>query len=380
MSGPEFNARVLRTGAYERLPDLASPVGVIDNGRVGWLVLAPFWILLTLADMVRELALWKLVSAEVLAIAGSRSVLSTLVWASVSFIALGIADRLPLRGLKEIAYCSAAGIILALTANYLQSVFSCYPFPSLDCSVQRRFAGFLFTLPTSILITINLIVVGYAMSFGRRHREREERKSRLEAAATGARLTALDIQLRPHFLFNTLQSVTTLMHRDVAAAEMMLERLQVLLRHSFEADAPQLVPLRSEFAILEAYVAIEKVRYGDRLQLTMTAPPEAENALVPRFLLQPLVENAIRHVVAIRGRVRVDVQARLVGERLLLTVSDDGTGLSESGTGSGGVGLENVRARLATLYGSGADLTLGDRPGLGLTVTISVPRSRWSLT
>jgi two-component system LytT family sensor kinase len=212
-----------------------------------------------------------------------------------------------------------------------------------------------------------------------RHREEEIRADRLSADLVRAQLDALAVQLRPHFLFNTLQSVATLMHRDVAAAQEMLARLRLLLERSTRAAEAQELPLSEEMELLRLYAGIESVRFGDRLRVEVAMGPGTETALVPHLLLQPLVENAVRHAVARVGAGRIEVRAGAGGEPPVLTleVRDNGGGLAPGWQeGPEGVGLANTRARLATLSGSRHRFELESRPGEGLTVRIRIPLRR----
>lgn len=199
---------------------------------------------------------------------------------------------------------------------------------------------------------------------------RESRERQIEA--TRLALENLRAQLQPHFLFNTLQSISTLIHRDQAAADRMLTDLSELLRLSLRSSASQEVPLREELVFLDRYLDIMRVRFGDRLVIDVTADAAVRDALVPSLVLQPIVENAITHGMADRPDVgRVAVRARRNGSALWLEVSDDGPGLSASAHDGNGIGLANTRERVARLYGAaGAVDLLTDH---GLTVRISIP-------
>ncbi|QDV05543.1 putative sensor-like histidine kinase [Planctomycetes bacterium Poly30] len=210
------------------------------------------------------------------------------------------------------------------------------------------------------------------------------RALRLEARLAEAKLTALQGQLRPHFLFNALNSCLVLVQENPAAAERMLRRISELLRRSLESDERGVVPLHEELDVVELYLGIERTRFADRLRTHVDVTGEALEAEVPAWLLQPLVENAIRHGLAprreggqlwIRGR-RTDS----VEQRLLLIVEDDGVGLEVGASAgrtvqTGGVGLENARARLEAIYGANATLELGPRTGGGTRLEIELPAS-----
>jgi len=205
----------------------------------------------------------------------------------------------------------------------------------------------------------------HAIEYYRESRERELETTRLA-------LENLRAQLQPHFLFNTLQSISTLIHRDAAAADRMLTDLSELLRLSLRSSASQEVPLREELGFLDRYLDIMRVRFGDRLRILVDAAGDVRDALVPSLVLQPIVENAITHGMADRPDVgHVSVRARRNGPALWLEVSDDGPGLAAPAGNGNGIGLANTRERVARLYGtSGSVDFLTDR---GLTVRISIP-------
>jgi signal transduction histidine kinase len=222
----------------------------------------------------------------------------------------------------------------------------------------------------------------------RREAAFEAHSARLQAQLAEARLDALRRQLDPHFLFNTLNAVSALVERDPRGVRRMIGQLSDLLRHSMDdAPAPE-VPLRQELGLLERYVDIMRVRFDDQLAIGTRADPRALDALVPNMILQPLVENAIRHGVERRadgGRVEVD--ALLDGDTLVLRVRDDGPGVAAwapappaaaspggpAAGGGGGVGLRNTAARLAQLYGDRHRLSLAPDPGGGTVAEVRLP-------
>jgi two-component system, LytTR family, sensor kinase len=192
-------------------------------------------------------------------------------------------------------------------------------------------------------------------------------------------LQALQRQLHPHFLFNTLNGISALMHRDVQAADRMLVRLSDLLRMALDRRSAQEVPLTNDLEFLAKYLEIEQARFGDRLAVRFDIDPETLDALVPNLLLQPLVENSVRHAVAARSEGGfVEVVARRAGDVLELKVRDNGPGLPKERTSSPprGVGLTNTRSRLEHLYGASQRLQFSETPGGGLTVTVVVPFRR----
>ncbi len=221
-----------------------------------------------------------------------------------------------------------------------------------------------------------LVAIVHALDYHRESQEREITAAQLQTQLAEAQLEALQRQLHPHFLFNTLNTISALMHRDVHAADEMLVQLSDLLRLTLDRIGTQQVPLTDEVDFLRKYLEIEQTRFGDRLQVNIDVEPEVLDAPVPNLILQPLVENALRHGIGPRVGVGcVDVNARQVGGTLVLTVRDNGIGLSPDKMHAfhSGVGLSNTRSRLENLYGGRHRFEFQTPPGGGLLVTIVVP-------
>jgi two-component sensor histidine kinase len=239
------------------------------------------------------------------------------------------------------------------------------PFPGRG-GIFRR-AGFHF--PIYWLIAS----AAHALVFYRRSQERERRALALSASLSRARLEALKMQLQPHFLFNALNAIAALVHSDPEAADEMLAALSDFLRLTLESVGEQEVPLRRELEFVERYLAIEQVRFGDRLRVTFDIPPETASALVPALILQPLVENAVRHGLEPRpGPGRIEIRAWIENGELYLAVRDDGPGLPVGTPLREGVGLANTRARLRELHGPAGRLDLRDARD-GLLVVVALP-------
>jgi LytS/YehU family sensor histidine kinase len=180
------------------------------------------------------------------------------------------------------------------------------------------------------------------------------------------------MQLHPHFLFNTLNTIAGLMREDLEAADLMLAKLAELLRHTFETADIQELPLDRELQFLDTYLTIQRTRYGDRLHLSVTATEDARKMLVPSLILQPLVENAIRHGIAEKpGPGRVDLDARLADGRLVIAVTNEGPGLPA--TIREGYGIRNTRSRLQALYGPLAAFSLTPQAGGGARAVLHLP-------
>jgi len=207
--------------------------------------------------------------------------------------------------------------------------------------------------------------------------ERERRAAELEARLTSAKLQALRMQINPHFLFNTLNSIATLVYVNPRAADEMLGDLSELLRRSLDSMEEQEVPLAQELEFIGAYLSIEQKRFGARLQLERSVPDELMKALVPALILQPLVENAIRHgIEQQRGPGLILIQAKQENKHLHLTVRDNGRGLPGADLNSSerrGIGLANTQARLQGLYGQDQRFSFVRAEPQGCRVDIHLP-------
>ncbi|MBK7140760.1 MAG: histidine kinase [bacterium] len=234
----------------------------------------------------------------------------------------------------------------------------------------------IWMLPWSIFIYSGIVAVYYALDYYRQYNERELRASKLEAELTRAQLDTLHTQLQPHFLFNTLNSISVLMRKgEIDTAQRMLNRLSELLRHVLAKGGTQVIPLETELEIVKGYLEIEQVRFGDRLQVEMQIDDSALKAQVPSFVLQTLVENAVRHGLAQKsgiGHIRVTTMRN--GESLTLKVEDDGVGLATPSQSRGeGVGLRSTRTRLAALYGEQHHFSLSTPPTGGTIALLEIP-------
>jgi signal transduction histidine kinase len=226
-------------------------------------------------------------------------------------------------------------------------------------------------LDRELLVYWIIVVVSHAVGYYQRYREGELRASQ-------AQLQALKMQLHPHFLFNALHSISSLVHTDPEAADKMIARLGDFLRLTLDSAAAQEVPLRQELEFLNCYLDIERTRFRDRLTTEIHADPQVLDCVVPNLILQPIVENAIRHGVSQRAaHGHVEVRAARAGQSLRLEVRDNGRGLPEGATTGrakpGGVGLANTRARLQQLYGGNYRFELQNAPEGGAVVTLELP-------
>jgi sensor histidine kinase YesM len=236
------------------------------------------------------------------------------------------------------------------------------------------FRPLLGTFPFDLLMYGVIVSVSHAIDYYRKYHERTVHTLELEKHLAEARLQALLRQLKPHFLFNTLNGIASLMHSDVNAADRMLVRLAELLRLTMGHPGQPLTRLQEEIAFIEKYLEIERIRFRDRLSVEITVDPAALDAQVPSLILQPLVENAIRHGIEPHARLgRIEITARREPGVVVLTVRDNGAGEPPGGFTREGIGLGNTRARLRELYGERHRFELANHPEGGLVVRLSLP-------
>ena len=300
-------------------------------------------------------------------------------WAIMTPVVIVLSRRLarvrPLAALAGVHVGPA--LLVAFSAAALEGVLKSV----LGVELQPR------TMADSVLAniktygTFNLFVyamiagIHYAIAFSREARERERSAARLETALVQARLDTLAAQIQPHFLFNTLHAISQLVLEDPARANQMITRLSTLLRHGFHGGNGEEPTLADEIELLDHYVAIQEIRFGDRLAVSFDLDPTVLRARVPSLLLQPLVENAIRLGTATRtDQTRVTISAIRRDAWLRIEVRDNGPGLSRGAVPAGnGVGVANVRERLAQRYGSAQRFALEDAAGGGAIAIIEVP-------
>jgi len=240
-------------------------------------------------------------------------------------------------------------------------------------------------LDWSLMVYAVIVGVAHAIAFNHESQQRKLRAAQLETQVVEARLKTLQAELHPHFLFNTLHAISTLVHRDPESADRMISRLSDLLRITFDRSGEAKVSLKDEIDFLQKYLDIEQTRFQDRLRVSVTIEPDALDGEVPRMILQPIVENAIKHGIAGRhGGDCVQISAGLTraadadgGGRLWMQVRDNGGGL-QVGTLRAlrtGVGLANTRDRLDCLYGRHYRLEFSDRDGLSVLMEIPFQRA-----
>ena len=307
-----------------------------------------------------------------------RNLIDWYVFAFLSMPALWLARRIPIEradwGRRVTIHAAASAVFslswMALRALVLQLTEGGHVVTFTEAFTHALVATFFFN------VAVYCVVAGYGhtVNYYRKFQERELRASELETRLAQARLQALQMQLNPHFLFNTLHAISSLMHKNVDAADQMLTRLSDLLRHALESTDRQVVPLREELDFLKRYLEIEQTRFGPRLAVRYDIAQDTLEAEVPNLILQPLVENAIRHgIEPMSSAGQIELYGRREAGMLLLQVQDNGKGLPPGAPLDEGVGLGNTRARLQQLYGTGHRLDAGNRPEGGFSVRLAIP-------
>jgi len=289
-----------------------------------------------------------------------------LLWALVLPLVLVLVRRFPLFApfrFRALGVHVLAGVALSLVHGMVNGALYwtvMTPYRRADVPMLAAMTGITSQFLFLNLVTFGALVgAGHAMTFAARLRDRERAAARLEQAVTAARLDALRMELNPHFLFNTLNAISGLvMNAERDTAVRMLARLGDLLRMTLDRGGTHLVPLRRELELVQLHLEIEQVRFRDRLSVRIEPDPATLDIPVPTLILQPLVENAIRHGVSpTPGSGQVTVRSRQAAGRLVLEVEDSGPGFPAEWAAPGrGVGVANVRARLAELYGTSATL------------------------
>ena len=288
------------------------------------------------------------------------------IWAALTPVVVALARRWPLsadRLWRRVPLHLVLSVIVAIVKVTLEGwvrewLFGVRPYLLIN------------NIALQVLIYWALVAAVQALDQYGRSRERA---AAMEMRLREAQLDLLRAQLRPHFLFNALNAISELVHEDPERADRMIDHLSELLRASIDAGDRQLATLDEELRLVEHYLAIQRVRFGDRLTVIVDAPPETRAVRVPHLMLQPLVENALVHGVGPRaagGTIRI--AAERADDRLILTIDDDGVGLGAAAPADG-VGLSNTRARLASLFGRDASLQLAGRPEGGARLSLAVP-------
>jgi len=309
------------------------------------------------------------------------------VWAILSPLVFRFSRRFPIElrplNVRNLllyfpALISFAGIHQVIHLAVLWSITPRWrqKYPALTDCYRAYFAfGFYIDLIIALLIVIAVHALLYYQSF----RASELAQSSLKTDLAQAQLRALKMQLHPHFLFNTLHSISSLVLEDPPKANSMIARLGDFLRLTVDNSDQQLVTLKEETEFLRCYLDIEQVRFGDRLTVTFELEPQTLSAQVPHLILQPVVENAIQHAIAPRStRGHINIEAKRLNSLLRVAISDNGPGISSNANlpWKQGVGLTNVRTRLQQIYGPDFRFELMNANDGGLTAVMEIPFER----
>jgi two-component system LytT family sensor kinase len=298
-------------------------------------------------------------------------------WAALTPIALRLAARFPLQRPNLLHAIAAHGVASAIGALANLAIFALAAPVIGATQVEPTWLGtFSRLLGTTFLLNLPvywiIVAAAHVERLVRTARERDRRQLRLEAQLADARLQALRAQLQPHFLFNALNTISVLMHENVESADRILLQLSALLRRSLDSSEAPEVTLGEEVGFVESYLQIEQARFGERLSYRVLVPEQLLEARVPTLILQPLVENALRHGIATRaGPGRVEISAERRGDVLRLSVSDDGRGLPQDATER--VGLANTRARLRLHHADRQRFELRNADAGGVIAQIELP-------
>ena len=284
-------------------------------------------------------------------------------------------DRKPRR--PVVLHHIAVATTMAVTYGSVMMAAVSYKQPVHFATPGAVLRSYIFFIPFGIAIYATIAAIGFALDFHAKLRERELQASQLQARLTEAQLGALRMQLQPHFLFNTLNTIAMLVREgDTQTSVRMLARLSDLLRHLLDDEGDQEVPVREELDFLSRYLEIEQLRFRDRLKVDVVVDEGARDAFVPNLVLQPIVENAIRHGISRRAAAST-IALRVARENgsLVMTVRDDGPGLASSFSigDSHGIGLRNTQTRLSYLYGEAAHMDVRNAQDHGVLVTLRIP-------
>ncbi len=303
-------------------------------------------------------------------------------WAILVFPIIFFADKFRLERSKWIKSLSVH-LIIALIAAFLHRTISLLMYYSIF-AIEKIANGFTPKLVAKIIggsfdaFVIYWLILGiyYSYDYYRQYQQQKIMKSELEAQLALAQLQALKMQLHPHFLFNTLHAISTLMEEDIKSARRMLTRLSDLLRQTLDNIGVQEVTLAQELDFLKSYLEIEKIRFQERLNVTFNIKSDTLNAMAPNLILQPLVENAIKHGISPLAKGgQIEISAWKDDTALNLQITDSGHGSSQmnSNKNNNGVGLTNTRKRLQQLYGDNFTFNVWNGENGGFKVFLAFP-------
>jgi two-component system, LytTR family, sensor kinase len=308
------------------------------------------------------------------------AVCESALWALITPLVVSLAGRAaPDRTSRIVQFILFAllGVVIALGVSVVGHLLRVPLFQRPPGANPSRWRGppLWYGFLNALVIYLGVLAAGFARAYSLRFRARREQATQLQAQLAEAHLEALRRQLDPHFLFNTLNAVSSLVERDPRGVRRMISRLSELLRYSMEGARAAEIPLRRELDILDRYIEIMQVRFQGRLEVERTIDARTLEVMVPSMILQPLVENAIKHgVEKMADTGRITIASAFEGGGLVLRVCDNGpaAGRSTDGT-SGGVGIRNTIARLQQLYGAAGRFTLARREDGMMVAELRIP-------
>lgn len=354
--------------------------------RNSWLVflgITLWWIVFSAVSFVSSVATTKFKGHEAHLLYELTWQSGWLFWCGFTYLVIYLARRYPIEkntlrkdSLRHLLIGIACASILSI-GDYLMS-FPLYELFGLDKpNIKALIASLGYKSPLNLFIYVAIVGCTTAYDYYTRFRQSERYSSNLEAKLAQAELQALKAQLQPHFLFNTHHSIISLMlkHRNDEAIK-MLTQLSDLLRITLQNTNQQILPLKEELETLELYLGIQRIRFQDRLEVQIDIEPETQDAAVPYLLLQPIVENALKHgVEPLTGKGVVTIEAKRIENRLELIVTDNGPGIQENHTpiNGNGFGIKTTRERLAQFFNDRHEFEVRSSPENGTAIRISIP-------
>ena len=375
-SPPSGSPRVERPPAVLSLPATGTLPSLLRYAQT-WRVIAWWTAAYGLSSWILEYFASKLdPSGQIAFWFASNRFVYAVVWSGAIVVAILVTERFPVTSTRQI-HRILFHVVLCFVVSLLWGVVAYYACLAIVPGWKPLgVAKMLSTTAKNVLFGYGLIVVLIHIILRvRQHRQQEVTLLRQAHLAAQAQLHLLKLEMQPHFLFNALHSISSLIHSDPRAANETLVLVSDMLRHAVDTVRVQEVPLRDELAILRLYTQIQQVRFGDRLRLTWNVDDAALDAAVPHMLLQPLVENAIKHGLEAHSAAgRIAIGAQREGDMLRLSIRDDGPGHAAPSPRRGaGLGITNVRTRLAQLYGERHAFRIARAAGGGTEVTIDLP-------
>ena len=369
-------------------PSETEPAWRLERREIALIV--AFWVFLAALSVANRLLDPRRSGLDVIppSVPIALALLECGLWAALTPLVFQLAARFSpsrRRWLWQLPLLLAAGLALALFVDHAGSLAR----SALLVGLPRRGEGSLLGpgfrrlwFLNDFIIYLGVLAAGLAREYFRRYEARHQEALRLRAEAVAlqaqlaeAQVAALRMQLNPHFLFNTLHAISALVGRDPAGVRRMIARLSELLRSTLDESSPAERSVEEEVAFIRRYLEIMQVRFEGRLEVETSVEPGARQALVPTLILQPLVENAVKHGVGGRRGGRIEVAARRVGDRVQLAVRDSGPGPPPDGApvSTGGIGLRNTRARLRQMYGDDQQVTIAAADVGGTLAVVELP-------